>query len=178
MADILGVDHYIALMLNYAFELGDALCTSIVARTPSGKVIHGRNMDFAFPDAMRNATYIGQFYQNGKHLFDAAMFGGYIGVASAYRPGGYSLTLNARGMDKGIENYFTIMGRILAGRPEIGVMTRDAVTKCDTFDCVQDYTSKTRTVVPMYVIIAGVEANQGVIISKDDNGVANVRKVG
>jgi len=32
MADILGCDHHIALMLNYAFELGDALCTSIVAR--------------------------------------------------------------------------------------------------------------------------------------------------
>ena len=62
MANILGVETHIALMLNYAFELGDALCTSIVARTPEGKIIHGRNMDFAFPDAMRNASYIGQFY--------------------------------------------------------------------------------------------------------------------
>lgn len=86
MATILGYDSYIMLLLNYAFELGDALCTSIVARTPEGKIIHGRNMDFAFPDAMRNASYIGQFYQNGEYLFEAVMFGGYVGVASGYRP--------------------------------------------------------------------------------------------
>lgn len=86
MAEILGYDTYIILLLNYAFELGDALCTSIVARQPDGKIIHGRNMDFAFPDAMRNASYIGQFYKNGEYIFEAVMFGGYVGVASGYRP--------------------------------------------------------------------------------------------
>jgi len=32
MAGVLGYETYIVLLLNYAFELGDALCTSIVAR--------------------------------------------------------------------------------------------------------------------------------------------------
>jgi hypothetical protein len=103
MANVLGLETYIALALNYAFELGDALCTSIVARRPDGVIIHGRNMDFAFPDAMRNASYIGQFYQNGEYLFDAVMFGGYVGVASGSRHNVYSLTLNARGAAKSVE---------------------------------------------------------------------------
>jgi len=59
----------LALMLNFAFELDQALCTSVVARMPDGKVIHGRNMDFGFPDAVRNASYIGEFYKNGEYLF-------------------------------------------------------------------------------------------------------------
>jgi len=59
MASILEFDPYIMLTLNYAFELGDAMCTSIIARQPDGSLIHGRNMDFGFPDAMRNASYIG-----------------------------------------------------------------------------------------------------------------------
>lgn len=32
MAQVLELDTSILFMLNYAFELGDALCTSIVAR--------------------------------------------------------------------------------------------------------------------------------------------------
>jgi len=59
IANVLEMETALGLMLNYAFEIGDALCTSIVARTPEGKIIHGRNMDFGFPDAMRNASYIG-----------------------------------------------------------------------------------------------------------------------
>lgn len=59
IAKIVELDTSIVLMLNYAFELHQALCTSIVARTPEGKIIHGRNMDFGFADAVRNATYIG-----------------------------------------------------------------------------------------------------------------------
>ena len=93
-------------------------------------------MDFGFPDAMRNASYIGKFYKNGEYLFDAVMFGGYVGVASGSLPGVYSLTLNARGVEKGVDEYFTIMGKILAGLPEIGIATRDAMTSCGTFECV------------------------------------------
>jgi len=136
MAGILDLESHILLMLNYAFELGKALCTSIVARQADGKIIHGRNMDFGFPDAMRNASYIGQFYQNGVYLFEAVMFGGYVGVASGYQPNQYSLTLNARGVEKGVDEYFTIMGKIYAGLPEIGIATRDAMTGCKDFACV------------------------------------------
>jgi len=64
------------------------------------------------------------------------MFGGYVGVASGYQPGVYSLTLNARAVEKGVDEYFTIMGKILAGLPEIGIATRDAMTSCGTFECV------------------------------------------
>ena len=175
MAGILELDSHILLMLNYAFELGKALCTSIVARQADGKIIHGRNMDFGFPDAMRNASYIAKFYKNGEYLFDAVMFGGYVGVASGYQKGQYSLTLNARGVEKGVEEYFTIMGKIYAGLPEIGIATRDAMTSCGSFECVKDTMSSIKTVVPMYIIMAGTEENQGIVISKGENGMDNLR---
>jgi len=129
-ASILELDTYVVLLLNYAFEIGDALCTSIVARQPDGKIIHGRNMDFGFPDAMRNASYIGQFYKGGVLIFEAVMFGGYVGVASGSSPNQYSFTLNARdtAIPKGVEEYFNIMGKILRGLPDIGVAARNALT--------------------------------------------------
>jgi len=77
IAKIVGKETWVIFMLNYAFELSDVLCTSIVARQADGTVIHGRNMDFAFPDASRNATYIAKFYRGEKYLYDGVMFGGY-----------------------------------------------------------------------------------------------------
>jgi len=65
LSDVLGLNTSTLFMLNYAFELSKALCTSIVARQPDGKIIHGRNMDFGFADAVRDATFTGRFYRNG-----------------------------------------------------------------------------------------------------------------
>mmetsp|Transcript_20933 Transcript_20933/g.20006 ORF Transcript_20933/g.20006 Transcript_20933/m.20006 type:complete len:159 (-) Transcript_20933:95-571(-) len=110
IAKIVGKETWVIFMLNYAFELSDVLCTSIVARQPDGSIIHGRNMDFAFPDAMRNASYIAKFYRGDQYLYDAVMFGGYLGVASAFKANAYSFTMNARGVEKGIANYFDILG--------------------------------------------------------------------
>jgi len=110
IAAILEQETWLVYLLNYAYELSKVLCTSIVARQADGTVIHGRNMDFAFPDAMRNASYIASFYQNGEYLYDAVMFGGYVGVLTAYKENAFSFTLNARGVDKGIINAFEVMG--------------------------------------------------------------------
>jgi len=179
MAGLLGMDTYMLLMLNYAFELKQALCTSIVARAPDGRILHGRNMDFGFADAVRNATYIARFHKNGKYIFESVMFGGYVGVASGYRPDAYSLTLNARGGGdlQGVEKYFDIMARVYIGLPEIGVATRNAFTECDTYECIFDTLSNMDTVVPMYLIMADAKDTQAVVVSKDGEGIANIRYV-
>jgi len=67
-AAALGFEASLLLMLNYAFELGEALCTSIVARTADGRIIHGRNQDFAFTDAMRNATFMASSTKEENHF--------------------------------------------------------------------------------------------------------------
>ena len=69
------------------------------------------------------------------------------------------------------------MGKIYAGLPEIGIATREAMTNCDTFECTQETLSATKTIVPMYIIMAGVEENQGIVISKGENGVDNIRQL-
>jgi len=65
----------------------------------------------------------------------------------------------------------------MAGIPDIGVATRAALTTCNTFDCMMDTIKTMRTVVPMYFIMAGIEANQGVVVSKDPYGIANIRQL-
>jgi hypothetical protein len=45
---------------------------------------------------MRNITYIANFYKGGKHVFDAVMFAGDIGVYTGFKPGAFSLSENDR----------------------------------------------------------------------------------
>lgn len=176
-AEALGFDPNLLLMLNYAFELDKALCTSIVARMPDGKVIHGRNLDFGFADAVRNATFRGEFYRRGKLLFEAIQFGGDVGVYTGSRPGKYYFSLNARNSaeTKGVDAFFKVLAHVMEGLPEIAFLARDALTTCEDYDCVVDAFSHTNSIVPIYLIIAGNEANQGMVLSKDSHGVANIR---
>jgi len=164
-------------MLNYAFELHQALCTSVVARMPDGHVIHGRNLDFGFADTMRNSTFRAQFYKGGKFLFESTQFGGFTGVTTAYKPGEFSMSLNARGShdNVGIDKYFRIMTQISMGVPSIVTVTRDAMTSCADYDCFRDTILDKKTVTEMYVIIAGKEVNQGTIISKAEKGADDIK---
>ena len=93
MAEIGGVDVHLAVMMNYVFEF-ESYCTSIVAKLQNGTIIHERNLDFDFPEAMRNITYLAKFYRGDRYLFDATMFGGIIGVYTGYKEGAFTISLN------------------------------------------------------------------------------------
>lgn len=55
----------------------EAGCTSIVARTPSGQLIHGRNLDFNLANVLQNLTCQVTFTRGGQTLYSAATFAGY-----------------------------------------------------------------------------------------------------
>jgi len=78
-------------------------------------------------------------------------------------------------MAKSVLNYFEIFGEIYAGLPEIGMASRDIVMACGDYKCLLDTIPSFNTIVPMYFIIAGTGPNEGVVISKDRNGPANIR---
>ena len=50
-----GFDLESLIRLNFLYEIVTA-CTSIVARKPDGRLIHGRNLDFDFDDLLRDMT--------------------------------------------------------------------------------------------------------------------------
>jgi hypothetical protein len=72
-------------LLNLGYEVSDA-CTSIVAQTTDGKILHGRNLDFwagmGFTDTLKNMTLIANYQKSGKTVFQATTFAGYVGVLS------------------------------------------------------------------------------------------------
>lgn len=95
IAEDLEIDYIDAVLINYIYEF-EAFCTSIIVKNSNGTIIHGRNLDFGFSEALRNTTYIANFYKNDEHIFDAVMFAGYIGIMTAEKAGAYSLSINLR----------------------------------------------------------------------------------
>lgn len=81
------------VMINSLYEL-QAWCTSIIAQTKEGSIIHARNLDFDFADYMRTITYRAVFTRGGKTLYEADMFAGCLGVYTAIKPGAYSISQN------------------------------------------------------------------------------------
>lgn len=62
MAEVIGIDTHIAVLINYVYELS-SYCTSLIAKLNDGTIIHERNLDFTFPDDTRNLTYVAKFYK-------------------------------------------------------------------------------------------------------------------
>lgn len=83
------------LVVNNLYEL-ESWCTSIIAQTANGTIIHGRNLDFANADNLRKGSYIAKFVDGSKPVFEATMFSGIIGVYTGMKAGAFSISENQR----------------------------------------------------------------------------------
>ena len=63
---------------------------------PDGSVAHGRHLDYDPADALRALAYHATFYKGGEVLFEGIMIAGFTGIHTAYKPGKFSLSANAR----------------------------------------------------------------------------------
>ena len=56
--------------------------------------MHMRVLDFGFPELQKAQTYIGEFFKDGKKLYNAVLFGGTPTFQTGYKQGAFSITLN------------------------------------------------------------------------------------
>ncbi len=66
-------------LLNFLYDItAFKLCTSVVARTSSGQIIHGRNLDFPFWRMIAGLSVNANFTRNGKVVYQANVIAGAI----------------------------------------------------------------------------------------------------
>jgi len=172
-----GLDMATLLFLNYLYDF-KSLCTSIVTRTPDGKTIHGRNLDYAFPDMMRKILYVGQFYRGDEFLFEAVMMAGHIGVYTGVRPEAFSISFNARSTDKmSISNWIDQAELVMEGGNDLSWNIRDTLATCRTYACAYKNLMYYPTLSPGYIIMAGMGKNEGAVISRDRDGPAHIEEL-
>jgi len=128
---------------------------------------------------MRSITYVGIFYKGGEYLFDSTIFAGYNGVMTGTRKGAYSVSINERKPTwrQDLLSLAKNMLSLFAGYQQNTKLIRDVLTECKNYDCAYQRLSDTPVIGPSYFIIAGLETNEGAVITRDRFSVANVDKL-
>lgn len=101
------------------------------------------------------------------------MFTGIVGVYTGIKYGAFSVSENDRQPWRDAEALMKNVAMIFMGYSEISWVIRDALVKCDDFECALNYMSDTTIIAPGYIIMAGVKEYEGAIISRDRTGVSH-----
>ena len=142
------------------------MCTSIVAETLDGTIYHGRNLDYSLAENLRNMTVIIDFKKGGEIVYTGTTFAGMVGLLTAQKPQGYTITLDER--DQG-DWWMNAVESLLAGTHGIAALhIRDAVASTDMdFESAVIFLADKPLIAPSYIIIGGTKPREGVVITRD-----------
>ena len=142
------------------------MCTSIVAETENGTVYHGRNLDYSLVGSLREMTIIVDFEQDGEVVYTGTTFAGMVGLLTAQKPHGYTVTLDER--DQG-DWWMNAVEAMIAGTHGVASFhIRDAVAdKTMDFESAVIYLADKPLIAPCYLIIGGTKPREGVVITRD-----------
>jgi len=170
-------------LFNLGYELTDS-CTSIVAQTKDGKILHARNLDFwegmGFTATLKNMTIQVDYQKGGKTLFTATTFAGMVGVLSGMKAGAFSVTVNTRFYPGGIGDLFYEVIAALKERNAslVSFLARKALQNQNDFQSALDNLSNDELIADVYYTMAGVSAGQGAVISRNRTGADDVWLLG
>src|SRR4051812_26818881 len=103
------------------------------------------------------------------------MLTGLIGVYTGIKPEAFSISFNARSEDHmNVENWMHQAELVFEGGNDLSWGIRDVMTNCKDFDCAFEYMKTYPSLSPGYIIMAGVEKNEGAVISRARDGPAFV----
>ncbi len=169
LARVANVSEKDALLANMIYELtaynrsGAArACTSIVTETADGNVIHARNFDYGFSSVLRDLVIEVDFMENGKVVYTGTTFAGLVGLPSAMKPSGFTISIDERNSGTIWENAFE---GLIAGTHGIAhLVVRDLVANplYDFKMAVQSLAS-TSLITSIYAIMSG--PGQGVVMT-------------
>lgn len=161
---------------SHGKEGGFKACTSIVAQSANGNIVHGRNLDYSFASLFRNMTITVDFQRGGNTVYTGTTFAGYVGLMTGQKPYGYTISLNERDKGQawmnGLEALANGMGAIASHH------IRDVLAN-EEFDYEHAlvYLADKPLIAPCYIIIGGTKPFQGAVITRDRMSVLDFWKL-
>ena len=107
--------------------------------------------------------------RGGKIAYEGNTFAGYIGLPTAMRPGGWSVSCDSRFNGGGV-NLLANIKAAKAGAKTIGIMVRDALESAATYDDMIGLLNTTEVIAPAYYIVAGTQAGEGAVVTRNRDG--------
>ncbi|XP_031326744.1 N-acylethanolamine-hydrolyzing acid amidase isoform X1 [Camelus dromedarius] len=171
MCDALNFQLADCILLNLVYE-STAFCTSIVAQDSRGHIYHGRNLDYAFGNLLRNLTMDVQFLKNGQVAFTGTTFVGYVGLWTGQSPHKFTVSGNERA-DKGWwwEN---VIAALFQRHSLISWLIRTTLSESENFEAAVYKLAKTPLIADVYYIVGGTTPKEGVVITRNRGGPADI----
>lgn len=113
--------------------------------------------------------------KDGKIRGYAPLIAGYYGLYTAHVPGSYSFSYNVRETTEHITDdviYANMMRQLDPTYRPLENLMQDIVMEIDDFATAVDLLRSQKVTSPGYVIVGGLENNEGVVIARDPEGVA------
>ena len=172
IAELSDISFNEAYLLNFVYEMSAVkACTSIIMRTETGRIIHGRNLDFEFAQYLADLSSVAVFYKNGNPLFEGNVVAGYTGLTSGLKYGKFGITLNERDTTSWSDN---LGAYFLHKSVPPNYLVRKVLEKANSFDEAVKMLTKTRIIAPAYFIVSGTQPHEGVVITRGANEVKDM----
>lgn len=162
-------------MVQLFYEVEDA-CTSIVAQHPNGTIFHGRNLDYGLP-GLENFTAQIRFTNKGVPVAQGTMYVGYLGLLTGQRlnpdgTGAWGISLDQRFYGEKVIPYIPTVKEMLAGVQNVGFFLRDTIINEESYAAALPKLQNVAIPAPAYLIVSGLNKDEGVIITRDRNGTS------
>ncbi|XP_065058054.1 acid ceramidase-like [Rhopilema esculentum] len=166
------------VLYNIFYEIF-TVCTSIVGQDKDGKLYHARNLDFglfmgwdmknntwAISELLRPLIFNVLYQKQGKVVYKAVHFLGYVGIITGIKPGVFTLTVNERfALDGG---YIGLIEWLLGMNKArwMGFLTRETFENANSFDDAKKALSDDQLIAPVYFILGGTKPGEGCVITR------------
>jgi hypothetical protein len=175
IADTVGLPAGDIALINILYEMV-SMCTSIVAETPDGRVLHSRNLDFGlgteFTTLLQNLTLQVEFQKGGKTVYYGTTYAAYVGMLTGMSPGRFGLSLNLRHSGDILGNV-----RELLNNPNANVVSfllRHVLETAESYpDALKRLVSEP-LISESYIILSGVSSGEGAVVTRNRTTAADV----
>jgi acid ceramidase len=159
-----------AIMLSVTYDMA---CTTVITQDEKGRILLGRNLDFLTYFVIAHLMYEAEYYKNGKLLYKGIGLAGFRGGINAIKPGKFSASLNLRRAHGIMSNLY----RVYQGYHTPNFHLMQVMEKAESYDEAFEMFSKTPLSAAVFYGIAGINTNEGAIISRDNDSVYDIKRL-
>ncbi|XP_074647024.1 N-acylethanolamine-hydrolyzing acid amidase-like [Tubulanus polymorphus] len=149
-------------------------CTSIVAQSSTGKIWHGRNLDYGVStyekELITKLAIQVNFRKNGKIVYTGTTYAGYVGLPNGQRHGAFSISLNERAQGDVMENILMLRERAIP----VPMLIRQVLSRPLNYRQALKTLSTTRISAPAYLTVGGILPGEGAVITRNHTKAVNV----
>lgn len=160
-----------AIVISITYDMG---CTTAIAQDQKGNILMGRNLDFGTYFINSHMNFEAHYYKEGKYLFKAVELAGFRGIINGIKENKYSVSLNLRSKGWNYSNLFRIFYHKYY-TPNFYLYK--VMVEANSFSEAVKLYSENIISAPVYYSIAGINKDEGIIISRDYNKVDAIEKL-